>query len=69
MKRLAAVSALVVVLVFTLVVPAFAVPANNGLGRMFGEHTSTEAKAGTLGRDVHRGQHLGFHGWPMATGS
>jgi hypothetical protein len=69
MKRGAAVLVLVVALVFTLVVPAFAVPANNGLGRMFGEHISTEARAGSLGPDLHPGMHLGFHGWPMATGS
>jgi hypothetical protein len=36
---------------------------------MFGEHISTEAKAGSLGPDLHPGMHRGFHGWPMATGS
>lgn len=66
MTRLALTVALAVVLVLAVAAPAFGVPANDGLGKMYGEHISDEAKAGTLGPDVHPGMHRGFRGWPMA---
>lgn len=66
MKRTLVVVVVSVILVLALAAPAFAVPANNGLGKMFGEHISTEATAGSLGPDLHPGMHRGFRGWPMA---
>lgn len=66
MKRIALVVVLTAVLVLVLAAPAVAVPANNGLGRMYGEHISSEARAGMLGPDLHPGMHQGFRGWPMA---
>lgn len=66
MKRLAITSVVAIVLVLSTAATALGVPANNGLGKMYGEHISTEAKAGVLGPEVHPGMHRGFAGWPMA---
>lgn len=72
MKKALLVIALSIVLVVALAVPALAAPpfdkngpAHHGMGRMFGEHISTEAKAGVLGPEVHPGMHHGFAGWEM----
>ena len=51
-------------LAFALAVPAFATGAG-GMGRMYGDHIRTEARAGMLGPEVHPGMHFGFHGWTM----
>lgn len=66
MYRILIIAVLSVALLFALVAPAAAVtPANNGLGRMYGEHISTEAKAGMLGKTLHPGMHHGMSGWVM----
>lgn len=65
MKKAVVVLIATVALTLSAAGPVFAAPASGGLGRMFGEHISTEAKAGTLGPDIHPGQHFGFHGWMM----
>lgn len=66
MRRVFAVVVLTAVLVLSLAVPALAMtPANNGMGKMYGEHISTEAKAGVLGKYVHPGMHHGMSGWMM----
>lgn len=68
MRKSIVVVALAIVLVLALVVPALAMtPANNGMGKMYGEHIRTEAHAGTLGKDVHPGQHHGMSGWTPPT--
>lgn len=68
MRRALTVAALTLVLVLTTIVPAIAMtPANNGMGKMYGEHISSEAKAGTLGKYVHPGQHRGMAGWMLPT--
>lgn len=66
MRRVLVVVALAGTLVLSLAVQALAMtPANEGMGKMYGEHISSEAKAGTLGPDVHPGMHRGMSGWMM----
>lgn len=66
MRRVLVIAAITVALLLTVVAPALAVtPANEGMGKMYGEHISAEAKAGTLGKYVHPGMHRGMHGWMM----
>lgn len=66
MKRALIVIVLAVALLVIAVAPAAAMtPANNGMGKMYGEHIRTEAQAGALGKYVHPGQHHGMSGWMM----
>lgn len=66
MRRFFTVVALAVVLVLMFGVSASALtPANGGMGKLYGEHISSEAKAGMLGPDVHPGMHRGMSGWMM----
>lgn len=64
MRRALIVIALTVALLVVAAAPALAVtPANEGAGKMYGEHIRSEAHAGTLGKEVHPGLHRGMHGW------
>lgn len=66
MRRALVAAVLAVVLLMVVVAPAAAMtPANDGMGKMYGEHISTEAKAGALGKDLHPGQHRGMAMWMM----
>lgn len=68
MKRMLSVVVLTVAMLTVLAVPALAAtPANGGMGKMYGDHIRTEAKAGMLGKDLHPGMHRGMAGWEMLT--
>ena len=56
--------ALALVLVFVFAGTALAqTPANDGLGRSFGQHHAECARAGMLGQDMNPGMHQGLSGW------
>lgn len=66
MKRMLSVVVLAVAMLAVLAVPALAAtPANNGVGRMYGEHHASMAQAGELGKDMNPGHHRGISGWHM----
>lgn len=66
MRRSILVAIVVTALLMAFAAPAAAMtPANDGMGKMFGDHIRTEAQAGTLGKLVHPGMHHGMAGWEM----
>jgi len=68
MYRVLIVAVLAVALLLALAAPALAMaPANHGMGKMYGDHIRTEAKAGSLGKSLHPGMHHGMSGWTPPT--
>lgn len=65
--RMILISALVLVLVLAVAVPAFAVSGADGAGRDFGTHHATHARdMGGFDGEMNPGvMHRGFSGWPM----